>query len=72
MAVALPDLIAWRDRLFEARLSGVREVEDSDGSRVGYRTDSEIAAALAAVNRAIADASRTPANTIRFFTSKGL
>ncbi len=70
----LASLRAWRDRLFQARVSGAREVQDQNGQRLTYKGDSEMAAALAAVDRAIADAEagRPTPNTIRFTTSKGL
>lgn len=72
MVAPLPDLIAWRDALFKARLSGVREVTDQNGERVRYGTDLEIARALAAADAAIAAAGRVAPSTVRFSTSKGL
>lgn len=72
MAATLVQLQAWRDSLFEARLSGVRRVRDSNGEEVEYRSDSEIARALAAADAAIAAARRSPASTILFRTSKGI
>jgi hypothetical protein len=71
MAASLAQLQAWRDSLLEARLSGVREVRDQNGESVVYRSDSEMARALAAADAAIAAAQRTPPNTILFRTSKG-
>lgn len=73
MAAGVSQLQAWRDSLFHARLQGVREFQDSNGERVSYRSDAEMAAALAAADRAIAEATsgRAP-NTIKFQTSKGL
>ncbi|MBB3998873.1 phage head-tail joining protein [Aureimonas pseudogalii] len=68
----LADLARWRDELIEARLSGVREVQDQNNERIRYGTDAEMAAAIRAADRMIADASRRPASTIRFATSKGL
>lgn len=63
------DLIAWRDRLIQARLSAVKVVADSDGSQVQYRNDSEMASALAYVESLL----NAPAvKTIRFHTSKGI
>lgn len=47
-------LTAWRDRLQDARYQGVRSVRDSDGSEIHYRSDGELARALAAVDRDIA------------------
>ena len=72
MAVSVVDLQRWRDALFEARMSGVREVQDQNGERIVYRSDSEIAAALAAADRAIADAGNRRPHTVKFVTSKGL
>lgn len=70
--VALADLIKWRDGLIEARLSGVRRVRDQNGEEIEYRSDSEIARALAAAESAITGAQKSPASTIHFRTSKGL
>lgn len=72
MAASLADLIRWRDALFEARLSGVREVQDQNGERISYRSDSEMARALAAADAAIAATQAKPVNTILFKTSKGI
>lgn len=66
------NLVRWRDELIEARLSSIREVQDQNGERIRYGTDAEMARAIAAADRMIADASRRPASTIRFSTSKGL
>jgi hypothetical protein len=70
---SLADLIKWRESLFEARLSSVRELQDQNGERVSYKSDSEMAAAIAAADQAIAEiqSGRFP-NTILFRTSKGL
>lgn len=73
MSAALPDLQAWRDALIQARLRGVRRVRDSDGSEVEYRSDTEMARAIGAADRAIADATNgRPVLSIKFHTSKGL
>lgn len=69
---SLSDLIAWRDALFKARLSGIREVTDQNGESIRYGTDAELARALAAADAAIAAASRAAPSTIHFKTSKGL
>lgn len=50
----LGDLIAWRASLVEARMSGVREVADQNGERISYKSDSEMARAIAAADREIA------------------
>lgn len=72
MAASLADLIKWRDALFEARLQGVRRFRDQNGEEVEYRSDREMAAALAAADSAIAAARRAAPSTIHFRTLKGL
>jgi hypothetical protein len=70
---SLAELQAFRDALFAARMGGVREVRDQNGESVRYASDREMAAALAAADRAIADAqSGKPPSTIVFRTSKGV
>ncbi len=49
----LPQLVAYRERLMDARYSGIRSVRDSSGEEIHYRSDGELAAALGAVNREI-------------------
>lgn len=68
----LVEMTALRDRLFDARMSGVREVQDQNGERIVYRSDTEMARALAALDAAIAAAQAKPASTILFKTSKGI
>lgn len=69
----LSELQSWRDELLKGRLGGVRRFRDQSGEEVEYRSDREIAAAIAAADRAIAEASgQRPVKTIRFQTSKGL
>lgn len=70
--VTVLQLMAWRDSLLEARFSGIRSVRDQNGETIEYRSDAELARALAAAEAAIAAAGRRPASTIRFATSKGL
>lgn len=72
MAASLAQLQAWRDSLLEARLNGAREFRDQNGETVVYKSDAQMAAALAAADAAIAAAQRTPPNTILFKTSKGI
>lgn len=72
MALTLSELQAARDALLKARAGGVREYQDQNGERVAYKSDGEMARALAALDAEIAGASRRPASTIRFQTSKGL
>lgn len=68
----LSELQAWRDRLRDARYSGVRAVQDSDGSRIEYRSESELARAIAAVEAEIAGASAPRPAIIYPHASKGL
>lgn len=68
----LAELQAWRTRLQDARYSGVRRVRDSSGEEVEYRSDSELARALAALDSEISAAQSRRPSTILFKTSKGL
>lgn len=69
---SLAELTALRASLVEARAMGVRRVRDSDGSEVEYKSDSEMARAVAALDAEIRAASKPPPNTIHFRTSKGI
>jgi hypothetical protein len=51
--MTLEELIAQRDALLAARFRGVRTVE-TDGRRVTYASDSEMAAAITDLERRIA------------------
>ncbi len=63
----------WRDRLIQARLNGIREVQDSSNERIAYRSDSELAAAIASADALIAALEDGPRpKTILFRTSKGI
>lgn len=72
MALDLQTVIKWRDDLVQARLSGIREVQDQNGERIAYRSDSEMARAIEAAERTIASlkGDRQP-RTVIFKTSKG-
>lgn len=72
MALTLGELTAARDTLFKARSGGVLTYRDQNGELVTYKSDSEMARALAALDAEIAAASRRPASTILFRTSKGI
>lgn len=71
MPIEADELIALRDALIRARASGTRSV-DYEGRRVTYATDSEMASALADLERRIAGTSRARTGSVRFVTSKGL
>ena len=73
MALSLADLQAARDALVTARSQGVLEFRDQNGEAVRYKTDAQMAAALAALDRQIAElAGRVTPHTLTFRTSKGL
>lgn len=74
MAVSVSTLTTWRDRLQESVVSGVLEVQDQNGERVRYRSQSELQQALASVNRMILAVTlgSQPVTEIRFRTSKGI
>jgi len=72
MALALPALEAQRDALIKARSNGLRSVREPSGEEVQFRSDAELAAALASVERRIAEFGRSLPSTITFATSKGL
>jgi len=59
----------WRDALMAARYQGVRTVE-YDGKRITYATDTEMAIALADLERRIASTSRI--SVVRIQSSKGV
>ena len=71
-ALTLFDLTTLRDALIRARLNGVRSVKDQNGETLEYKSDSEMAAALANAERRIAEFNRSAPHTIIFATSKGL
>ena len=68
----LTDLIAWRDALHQARFAGVRAVE-YDGRRTEFRSDAEMRAALADLDRRIEAAQGTTRiRMVRIASSKGV
>ena len=70
--MTIEQMTARRDALLEARWRGVRTV-DIDGRRITYATDAEMAAAIADLERRIADASAGARRRIvRTAASKGL
>lgn len=66
------ELQAYRTRLQDARYSGIREVRDANGEAVSYKSDSEMARALAAIDAEISGLQRTVARLSYPQTSKGL
>jgi hypothetical protein len=66
------ELRAWRRALWKARLAGLREVRDGNGETIGYKSDSEMAAAIAAADSEIAALERPRVSTVLFRTSKGV
>ncbi len=73
MTATIGELTAARGALIDARSRGVRRYRDQNGEEVEYKSDAQMASALAALDREIAAARgiRQP-HTIRFSTSKGL
>lgn len=66
----IADLIRWRDALVEARLSGIQTLVDQSGERIEYKSDRQMAAAIAAADAAITAATRKQPHTIVFRTQK--
>jgi hypothetical protein len=67
----ISDLQAMRDALVKARARGTREVQDSNGKRVQYSSDAEMASAIAFFDREIAKLG-TPIRSVYLTTSKGV
>lgn len=65
------ELEAMRDKLLRARAAGTRTVRYSDGREVTYATGAEMAAALADLERRIADARHPRLGAIRPIVTKG-
>ena len=72
MALTHAQLTKARDALLEARAGGVREYRDQNGETVTYKSDGEMARALAALDSEIARAARPRPTVLHFRTSKGL
>lgn len=68
----LAELTAYRDKLKRARYSGTRRVRDQNGEEIEFKSDSEMAKALAALEAEISSASVRRPSIIRFQTSKGV
>lgn len=68
----LAELTKMRADLFAARMNGAREFRDSNGETIVFKSDNEMAKALAALDAEIAAASgATKPRTLTFTTSKG-
>ena len=73
MALTVEQLTTARDNLIQARAEGVRRFRDQNGEEVEYKSDAQMAAALAALDRQIAElAGRRTPTTLHFRISKGL
>lgn len=71
----MPDVTKLRDyreKLQDARFTGVRQITDQNGESITYRSDAEIARAIAAIDSEIALLQRGRNALIRLQTSKGL
>ena len=68
---SLAELTAAHEALRQARALGLREVRDSNGETLTYKSDSEMAAALASLESQINSLSRGPVRQVRFTCSKG-
>ncbi|MGR3747538.1 phage head-tail joining protein [Paracoccus sp. (in: a-proteobacteria)] len=65
-------LRAHREKLQQARFMGVRQITDQNGESVTYRSDAEIARAIASIDSEIAQLQRGRAALINLQTSKGV
>lgn len=62
-----------RNKLQDARFQGVLTYRDQNGELVTYKSDSEMTAALKAIDAEVARlGNQSPASTILFRTSKGI
>lgn len=68
----LPTLEAWRLTLLKARANPRQKVRTPDGEEVTYRTDAELAAALADVERRIAGRQGRTIRMVYVQSSKGV
>jgi len=71
MPLDAAELAGLRDALVRARASGTRSVE-YEGRKVAYATDSEMATALADLERRIKTATQPRLGAVRFTTHKGV
>ena len=66
------ELREYRDKLQDARFSGVQSITDQNGEKLVYRTQAEIERAIAALDSEIAQLQRGRMALIRLQTSKGV
>lgn len=72
MALTLDQLTKARDSLVLARASAALSFRDQNGEEVTYKSDRQMATALAALDREIAELTGRPTPTkLTFVTSKG-
>lgn len=72
MTLTAEQLTTARGALVAARAGGIRRVRDQNGEEIEYKSDAQMAAALAALDRQIAElGGQQMPYTIRFRTSKG-
>jgi hypothetical protein len=67
----LSELLELRNRLIRARANDVREISDQNGESITYKSDREMAAALAYIESLISARRSGGSNVIKFKTSKG-
>lgn len=66
------ELTKMRADLFAARMGGARAFHDSNGERVEFKSDAEMAKAMAALDAELAKATGAAApRVLHFTTSKG-
>lgn len=70
--VSLESLTSWRAELVESRAAGIRRLVHQNGQTVEYKSDSEMASAIRALDSEIARLSGQGSRTVKFQTSKGL
>lgn len=71
MAIELSELVAMRDELVRSRAKGVLTVQCGE-ERVQYKSDAEMASAIADLDRRIAHSTRRPIAKVRFSASRGM
>jgi hypothetical protein len=69
---SIAELTKMRADLFAARMNGTRSFQDQNGERVEFKSDNEMAKAMAALDAEIAKASGAPPCVLHFQTSKGV